>query len=116
MHELGIAAAALQQTLDRAQRAGGGRVSRIALRIGELSGVDPDALRFALTALLDGTAAEGAAIDIECVGAIARCPDCARDFAPNADAGFFCPRCGSAGATLAQGRELELTRLELCQS
>jgi hydrogenase nickel incorporation protein HypA/HybF len=114
MHELGIAAAALQQTLDHARRAGGTRVVRIGLRIGELSGVDPEALRFAFTTILTGTPADGAIVDIEPVRAIAHCPECARDFAPGIDAGFDCPHCGHFGGTLTHGRELELTRLELC--
>lgn len=113
MHELGIAVAALQQTLEHARRAGGTRVVRVRLRIGELSGVDPEALRFAFATLLSGTPADGAVVDIEPVPALAHCPDCARDFAPDADAGFDCPYCGRFGGTLTQGRELELTRLEL---
>ena len=113
MHELGIATAALQQTLAQARRAGGTHVARIGLRIGELSGVDPEALRFALTTILPGTAAEGAAVDIESVAARAHCENCAEDFAPSLDAGFACPRCGHPAGALTRGRELELTRLEV---
>jgi hydrogenase nickel incorporation protein HypA/HybF len=113
MHELGIAQAALQQTLEQARRAGATRVARIVLRVGALSGVDGEALRFAFTSILPGTAADGAALEIEPVPAVARCPDCQREFNPDADFIFTCPSCQRLCTALTQGRELELTRLEI---
>ncbi len=113
MHELGMAEAALQQTLDFTRRAGAHRVVRVVLRVGELSGVDPDALRFAFTAIMPGTAADGAALEIEAVAAMARCPVCELDFHPGADFLFLCPTCQRLCPTLTHGRELELTRLEV---
>jgi hydrogenase nickel incorporation protein HypA/HybF len=113
MHELGIAAAALQQTLEQAASAGASRVARIVLRVGVFSGVDPEALRFAFAAILPGTAAEGAVVEIDPVAAVAHCAGCQRDFSPDADRLFECPVCGRIGAAITQGRELELTRLEV---
>lgn len=113
MHELGIASAALEQTLAQLRQAGGTRVARIQLRVGALSGVDPDALRFALAALVPGTAAVDAVIQIDPVPALARCPACQREFSPGEDLLFECPTCGQPAMALSQGRELELTRLEI---
>lgn len=113
MHELSIATAALQQALEETRRAGASRVTRMVLRVGTYSGVDVEALRFALTAIQPGTAAAGAALDIDTVAAVARCPDCAREFSPGADFLCACPDCGRISTTLLQGRELELTRLEV---
>lgn len=113
MHELGIAAEALQQTLDHAARAGASRVSRIVLRVGLFSGVDPEALRFAFSAVLPGTPAEGAEVEITTIAAVGHCPDCGKDFSPAADLLFECPECGRISTTIVQGRELELSRLEV---
>lgn len=113
MHELGIATAALDQALEQARLAGARHVARIGLRVGVLSGVDPDALRFAFEAILPGTAADGAAVDIDPVAAVAHCPDCQRDFAAATDYFCECPACGRVSTTFKQGRELELTRLEI---
>ena len=113
MHELGIATAALRQTLRQAQDAGASRVSRIILRVGTFSGVDPEALRFAFTAILPGTAAENAAVEIDPVAAVAHCSDCQQDFSPDTDLLFECPRCGRVSTAIKQGRELELARLEV---
>lgn len=113
MHELGIAEAALQQALEHSRRAGGSRVARIVLRVGELSGVDPEALRFAFAALQPGTAAEAAVLEIDAVHAVVRCQDCAREFRPGDPFAFACPSCQRICTEVARGRELELTSLEI---
>jgi hydrogenase nickel incorporation protein HypA/HybF len=113
MHELGIAESALKLALDQAHDAGATRVLRIVIRAGALSGVDAEALQFAFTAILPGTAAEGAQVQIDPVAAIAYCPDCQKDFSPDTDHFFECPGCGQLCATLKQGRELDLVRLEM---
>jgi hydrogenase nickel incorporation protein HypA/HybF len=112
MHELGIAAEALQQTLEHTRRSGGQRVTRIVIRIGELSGVDGDALQFALGTLLPGTLAEAAAVEIEPVASVAFCATCRQSYSPDPVVGFACPRCGAPPAEFTHGRELELARLE----
>jgi hydrogenase nickel incorporation protein HypA/HybF len=113
MHELGIAESALQVALKRARDEGATRVRRIVIRVGTLSGVDPEALRFALTTILPGTAAEEAVLQIDPVPALAYCQDCLQDFTPDTDHFFECPKCGRLCGTIKQGRELDLVRLEV---
>ena len=113
MHELGIAESALRLALDRARAEGAARVARIVIRVGALSGVDPEALHFAFTAILPGTAAEGATVQIDPVPAVAYCPDCAQNFTLNENFFCECPKCGRPSAAIKQGRELDLVRLEL---
>ncbi len=113
MHELGIATEALEQALARAQEAGADRITCIGLRVGALSGVDPESLEFALEALLPGTPAAGAAIEIEPVEASARCPSCGREYAVGADFLLLCPDCGRPGTAFSGGRELHLSRIEV---
>ncbi|HUL53423.1 MAG TPA: hydrogenase maturation nickel metallochaperone HypA [Opitutaceae bacterium] len=113
MHELGIAQSALELALAHARKAGAARVRRLVIRVGALSGVDPEALDFAFAAILPGTAAEGAAVQIDPVAAVAYCPDCQQDFTPDTDHFFECPKCGRLCATIKQGRELDLMRLEV---
>lgn len=112
MHELGIAQAALQHVLAQAQGAGAQRVDTILLRIGALSGVDPEALRFAFEAILPTSAAAGARLELETVPALARCRSCGLDYAPGSAALFECPHCRAFGAELLQGRELDLVRID----
>ena len=113
MHELGIAESALRLALERARAEGAARVTRLELRVGALSGVDIEALQFAFSAILPGTPAEGAALQIDPVPAVAYCPACQQDF--TLEQHFFCecPKCGRPSAVIKQGRELDLVRLEI---
>lgn len=113
MHELGIATEALERVLAEARQAGAGQVTRIGLRVGVLSGVQAEALRFAFEAILPGTPAAGAAIEIESVGAVARCAACGREFAAEPGSRLACPACGRPSTEFSRGRELQLCHLEV---
>lgn len=102
-------AAVLRET--RARQAT--QVHRIVLRVGALSGVDVDALRFAFDVVIRDTPAAGATLEIEAVPGRAHCAACATDFAASAGQIFSCPQCRRLSGDLRQGRELELTRLEM---
>ena len=112
MHELGIAQSTLKHVLAEAERAGARRVHRIVLRIGTLSGVDPESLRFAFAALLPASPAAGARVEFQTVAAAARCRDCGHQYAPHPAALFECPNCRAFGAEILAGRELDLVRID----
>ena len=113
MHEVGIMESALGAVLTEARSRAARRVHRIVLRIGTLSGVDGEALRFAFDAVAQGTMAADAALEIQDVPALAHCPACDVDFAVTAGFIFACPRCGNLSGDIRQGRELELSRIEM---
>lgn len=113
MHEVGIIESALATVLDYARAADAARVHRIRMRVGTLAGVDVDALRFAFDAVTAGTPADGAALDIDIVPATARCGTCQKDFTPASGFIFACPVCCALSGELRQGRELELSRIEM---
>jgi hydrogenase nickel incorporation protein HypA/HybF len=112
MHELGLAQDTLDCALQAAARQGAGRITGLRLRIGDLSGVVPEALYFALETILAGTPADGATIDIERVAAVCFCPDCKAEFPVEAFV-YTCPNCGRAGCDLVRGREMTLVSLEV---
>lgn len=91
---------------------GATRVARIVLRIGTLSGVDIDSLRFAFEALAPDTVAAEAVLEIESVRARAHCAPCDTDFDATTGFIFTCPRCRAFSSDVRAGRELDLTRLE----
>jgi hydrogenase nickel incorporation protein HypA/HybF len=113
MHELGIMESAVAAALAKARERGAGRIHRIVLRIGALSGVEPDSLQFAFGPTTLGTPAEGADLDIEVVPARARCSSCGIDFEAADGSIFSCPQCDSLSGELLQGREIELSRIEM---
>jgi hydrogenase nickel incorporation protein HypA/HybF len=112
VHEAGLAQEALEVATARARERGAARVHRLTLRVGDLSGVVPEALRFALDALSPGTMADGAAFDIGVVPVECHCPACDRPFRP-ADVVYACPGCGRLSADVRLGHELELVEVEV---
>jgi hydrogenase nickel incorporation protein HypA/HybF len=112
VHEAGLAQTALEVAAGRARERGATRIHRLTLAVGDLSGVAPEALRFALEALSPGTPAEGAAFDIVVVPVECRCAACDRPFRP-ADVVYACPGCGRVSSDVRQGHELELRSMEV---
>ena len=112
MHEWSIMASALEIALEQARRPGASRIHSITLRIGELSGVVPEALTFAFESLVAGTAAEGARMVVETVPVLCHCLRCGEQFHPT-DVIYQCPFCGQISADVRRGRELELASLEV---
>jgi hydrogenase nickel incorporation protein HypA/HybF len=86
-------------------------VSSVTVRIGRLTAVVPDSLRFYFDLLSVGTALEGAALTIEEVPIRGRCGECAASFQIETLA-FSCPGCGSGLVELLSGRELQVIALE----
>jgi hydrogenase nickel incorporation protein HypA/HybF len=112
MHEVSVMQQALELALEQAGCQGASRIHRIALRVGTLSGVVPEALEFAFDVVSRGTIAEGARLDVERVPVLCSCPACGLEFRP-AEPDYDCPRCLRPRTRVVQGRELELAFLEV---
>ncbi len=112
MHELSLMAATLEIALEYAQRHNVQKILQLNLRVGAISGVVPEALEFAFDACTQDTIAAGAKLQIELVPALCYCKDCDREFAPP-EFIYACPNCGQISSKLLQGRELQLTSLEV---
>lgn len=112
MHEFSIMQSALELAEQKARASGATLIHRVGIRIGALSGVVPDALRFAFEGLKPGTVAESAVLEIEEVPAVAWCPVCAAEFEVK-DLNYECPRCHRPSGELRKGRELDLALLEI---
>ena len=65
MHEMGIAGSVLEAVHQELKLYPRHRATKIALRIGEFAGVDPDSLQFCFEALVKGTPLEPLVLDIE---------------------------------------------------
>ena len=112
MHEVGIIESALEVIRREARAHSATRVTRVVMRVGAISGVDIDALRFAFEACTSGSIAAGAELEIESIAARAHCKNCAADFTIASGFIFQCPRCAAFSGDVRSGRELELARLE----
>ena len=109
MHELSLMTNLLD---DAVAAAAGAPVCALRIRVGPLSGVVVEALRFAFEALAPGTPAAGARLDIEETAPAFHCPRCGADYAAPVGA-YQCPACGAADGELRGGHELELVSIEV---
>lgn len=108
MHELAIT---LNIVAIVSEAAGNQLVRCVTLDVGRLSGVMPDAIAFCFQAAAEGTALEGAQLDIRLIDGRARCEDCGSEF--EAEAIFApCP-CGSRHVVRLAGEELMVRTVEL---
>jgi hydrogenase nickel incorporation protein HypA/HybF len=113
MHELSIVEALIDQVGKELERAGQpGRVLRLELSIGRLSGVCPESIRFAFGLIAQGTPVENAEVVIEEPKAVCQCHDCSARTEID-DLVVQCPQCGSGEIVIEGGRELVLQSIEV---
>src|SRR5262249_20645729 len=112
MHELGIAASILESVEQEAQRHAGAHISKVGVKMGELSGVDRDALQFGFEGLVKGTAFEPLALEVEVRPRVQRCPKCAYDFRME-EFDPRCPLCGEFATECISGEELDIAFMEI---
>lgn len=112
MHELSIASAVLDAVRAEAARHPAARVRTVGLRVGELAGVNGEALRFCLEALVRETELSETVMEIMPSPRRHRCRCCQETFAVT-DYQCACPSCASAKTDCVGGEELELAFLEL---
>jgi len=112
MHELGIAESILNRVQDESATRNGARATKVGVRIGELSGVDPAALAFGFEALVKGTPFESLVLEIDYRKRAQRCLACAREYESSM---WFseCPDCGSERTVCIAGDELHIAFIEL---
>lgn len=112
MHEMSIAQSVLDIILQESRNHKVNRVLSVALKVGELSAVAAESLRFCFELVSQGTVVEGARLDIERVQVTCRCRGCGSDFAVK-ELVFSCPACGQTGVDMLSGRELSVESFEV---
>ena len=112
MHEFSIMQAALETAGEKARAAGATQIHRLTLRVGALSGVVPEALRFAFDALKNDSLAAQAELEVEAIAAAGFCAACAAEFAVT-EMNYNCPHCHQPSGELRRGQEMELASLEV---
>jgi hydrogenase nickel incorporation protein HypA/HybF len=113
MHEVSIVEALVEQVESEVRRAGhAGRVVRLSVGIGRLSGVNADSFRFAFEMIAPDTSLAGARLEIDLRPAFCRCSVCDA-LTPIEDLVPQCPACGSPQIRFEGGRELMLDSIEI---
>jgi hydrogenase nickel incorporation protein HypA/HybF len=112
VHELSIAQSLLDSVRSELAARGNPRVTRVGMRVGEISGVQPDALQFSFEVIVKGTELEQAVLDIERIPFTYRCAACRHEF-PVVAFRVECPACGGEKGVAIGGDELQLAYLEV---
>ena len=108
MHELAIA----QEIVALAsEHAGGARVTRVLIEVGKLAAVLPESLRFCFEACVEGTAMDGARLDIVETPGLARCRACGADVVLDQPLGQCA--CGGVDLERLSGEQLQLKEIEV---
>jgi len=89
-----------------------GKVKKIHLKIGKLTCVEPEALRFSFDVISRETPLEKASLFIQSVPITGGCKDCGEDFSLE-KTDFACPLCGSFRVEIKTGRELFIESFEI---
>ena len=113
MHELSIALSILELAEEEAERRGGVRVNAIYLKIGPLSGVVKEALLSAYELATEQTAFADCRLEIEEIPILVHCFTCQTERPVRSMQCFCCDECGTPASQVLQGRELQVSALEL---
>ena len=107
MHEMSLAESIVEIVENNARNSGASRVTAVRLEIGQLAGVEIEALRFCFDAVTRGTVAADAVLEIDAPPATALCFDCG-DTVEIAHRLDTCPACGSSKLMPQSGDELRV--------
>ncbi len=102
----------IQILQDNAEKQGFTRVKTVWLEIGELSGVEVEAMRFGFEVVSRGSLADGAALQIIDVPGTAWCMQCGKSV-PVKQRFDACPNCGSYQLQVTAGDEMRIKELEV---
>jgi hydrogenase nickel incorporation protein HypA/HybF len=113
MHEMGIALQIIEIATESIPAdAGDVRVEKINLKIGKLSAVVPDSLKFCFNVAIKDTPLDGAELVIQELPVMARCKECGTQSTINS-ASFTCENCTSGALEFLSGRELDIESIEV---
>ena len=113
MHELSLANKLVELAEETAREAGARRVTAVALKVGALSGVSVDALRFAFDIATADTLLAGSRLETRAVPVTVYCPRCKREAELASVQWFRCPACDTPTGDVRSGRELEIETIEV---
>jgi hydrogenase nickel incorporation protein HypA/HybF len=108
VHELSLAVNIVGTVEEFAAARGFERVEAVTLQIGELAGIDKDALSFAWDLATADSVAAGSRLEFRDVSLKVRCPACGVERHPPQIWEVACPTCPGVAPEILAGRELHV--------
>lgn len=112
MHEMSIAQSLITIIEEEMGRHGAKSLKSVRLHIGQMSAIVPDALSFCFQVITEGTALEGARLDMEVIPLRGSCRECGSEFEVQNYA-FVCPSCASTRIDSISGQDLSIVEMEV---
>lgn len=112
MHEMALAEGVLQIVEDQARGAGAEKVVAVWLEIGQLSHVEPEAIRFCFDVVTANTLADGARLEIDRAPGRAWCHDCGAEV-DIPQLGAACPTCEGYKLQVTGGDQMRVKEMEV---
>ena len=112
MHEQSIVESIMALSLEHTKKANAGKIRRIYLVVGDLSGVVDESMNFYFRILSKNTLADQAELFFMHTPAQLRCRHCETVFEPQ-KLNFHCPQCQEEQVDIVSGRELYIESLDV---
>ena len=113
MHEMGIAMEIVEIAMASIpQDLKDGRVEKVNLKVGKLTAIVPESLRFCFDIVSKDTPLCDATLHIEEIPIVVRCFDCNDEYAID-EAIFTCRTCRGGSVNIVSGRELDIHSIEI---
>jgi hydrogenase nickel incorporation protein HypA/HybF len=112
MHEYSIVDSLLQLAEENAKKHNAKFVTRLEIKIGVLSGVEPDLLKTAFDTFKEGTMCENAEFIMKIQPVVVECKNCGKKSELKKDE-YLCPHCNSEQIKIIDGEEMYLMSMEL---
>ncbi|OGB33124.1 MAG: hydrogenase maturation nickel metallochaperone HypA [Burkholderiales bacterium RIFCSPLOWO2_12_FULL_61_40] len=112
MHEMSLAEGVLQLLEDAARQQKFEKVITVWLEIGQLSGVEVEAMAFCFDAVTRDSVAQGARLEIVVLPGVGWCMECSQSV-PMSEVFGECPHCGGFQMQVTGGTEMRVKELEV---
>lgn len=112
MHEMSLAEGVIQLIEDAARAQEFAKVTAVWLEIGQLSGVEVEAMTFCFDAVARDSIAAGARLEIIVLPGSGWCMACSQTV-PMSEIFGECPQCGSHQMQVTGGTEMRVKELEV---
>lgn len=112
MHEMSLAEGVLQLIEDAARQQKFEKVITVWLEIGQLSGVEVEAMAFCFDAVTRDSVAQGARLEIIALPGVGWCMECSQSV-PMSEVFGECPQCGGFQMQVTGGTEMRVKELEV---
>ena len=112
MHEFSVVQSLMDLIERQVEENNAKSVSKVVLKIGKMSGIEPHLLKIAFDTFKEKTVCENAELEMIIQDVVALCEDCKKEFVIEENK-FICPDCKGFNLKIIDGEDMYLMSLEM---